>query len=109
MVAIIKIVNGKCEVTLPIVQGIIKDDNERRTDGLHHGQEVMRGMEWALRVAGADFIGTPNSTRIRLYVHNSHELICEFKIALRETLDSPWYPWNESSKRWDFSSPIYQG
>lgn len=109
MVAIIKIVNGKCEVTLPIVQGIIKDDNERRTDGLHRGQEVMHGMEWALRVAGADFIITPNSTSIRLFKSNSHEQVCEFRIALRETLDSPWYPWNEGNHGWDVRSPIYQG
>ena len=109
MVAIIKIVNGKCEITLPVVQGIIKDDNERRTDGLHRGQEIMRGMEWALRTAGAEFLSTSYSTGIKLFDRDSHNLICEFKIALRETLDSPWYPWNEGNNGWDVRSPIYLG
>ena len=107
MVAIIKIVNGMSEVTHSVSQGIIKDANERRTDGLHRGQEIMRGMEWALRVAGANFIGTPYSTSIRLYVPNSHELVCEFKIAMQETLEGPWYPWKEGGNGWDYGSPIY--
>ena len=108
MVAIIKIVNGKSEVAHFVSYGIIEDANERRTDGLHRGQEVMRGMEWALRVAGAEFLSTPYSTSIRLFDNNSHELVCEFKIAMQETLDSPWYPWKEGGNEWDYSSPIYR-
>ena len=109
MVAIIKIVNGKSEVAHSVSQGIIKDAKERRIDGLHRGQEIMRGMEWALREDGAEFLCTAYSTGIRLFDRNSHKLICEFKIAMQETLDRPWFPWKEGDNRWDYTNPIYRG
>ena len=38
----------------------------------------------------------------------SHNLIGEWKIALKKTLDGPWYPWKEGyNGRWDYKSPVY--
>lgn len=96
MVSVIKIVNGAVEAQQPVSNGLIADAEERRTNGLHLGQEVIRGMEWALRSAGVTFNNANFDTSLVLGDGS------EFRIAMRESMDSPWLAWAHG----DWSDPI---
>lgn len=95
MVSVIKLVDGKVEAQQPVSSGCVADAVERRTGGLNRGQEVIRGMEWALRTAGVPFRGDTFSTSLR--IGDS-----VFRIAMRESMDSPWLAWSNG----DWRDPI---
>ena len=96
MVSVIKVVNGAIEAQQPVSNGIISDPEKRRIEGLHRGQEVIRGMEWALRSAGVSFYNEAYDTSLVLNNGSS------FRIAMRESMDSPWLAWSNG----DWSDPI---
>ena len=96
MVSIIKVVNGSVEAQQPVSNGLISDPEERRTDGLHRGQDVIRGMEWALRSAGVSFHNETFDTSLVLNDGSA------FRIAMRESMDSQWLAWENG----DWSDPI---
>lgn len=97
MVSVIKIVAGQIQAQQPVSNGLIADSEERRIDGLHRGQDVIRGMELALRSAGVHFYNEPYDTYIELQDGSA-----SFRIAMRESLYSPWIAWKNS----DWSDPI---
>lgn len=96
MVSVIKIVDGQIQAQQPVSNGLISNSDERRTDGLHRGQEVIRGMEWALRSAGAHFYNEPYDTYLEL------DNGSKFRIAMRESMESQWLAWRNG----DWSDPI---
>ena len=95
MVSVIKVVDGKVEAQHPVSNCLISDADKRRTDGLHRGQEVIRGMEWALRSAGVSFSSDNYSTSLKIDG-------AVFRIAMKERMCSPWLAWKDN----DWSDPI---
>jgi len=106
MVSVLRLVNGKVYTQQPVSDGTITSDALRHTDGLWRGQVAIRSMENVLSsiadVTKVSYLSDSYDTRLEVF--NDGSKVCEYVIAMRRGLDSPWYPRGE--KTWDFDHPI---
>ena len=106
MVSVLKLVDGKVETQQPVSNGLITNDEDRRTDGLHRGQDAIRSMENVLTsvafVTNVSYVSTTYDTELEVF--NDGKLICKYVIAMRDCLEGPWYPWGNNT--WDRKNAI---
>lgn len=108
MVSVLKIVDGRVQWQQPVQNGLITDDNERQTNGLHRGQEFIRGIYDGLTTGDDLTVFGDTDYNTYLEVHKTSEcdkamsegkraidspIVCEFRIARKVTMDSPWEYW----------------